>query len=217
MNNLLTQSSRNRSHDRSTCHSLCGKTPLVCSACLYMNRYLWRKFEGTFLLQGWMEMYIFKLDVTSNLQIPQTAALTAEYIMPCYKRSDWISHLFCYPWGLLQSPWGSNQYKHSDTLWKAPQGWMQGQGKEDILRSWPVGVVFTVISSFVLHWNQLQGRPRACKHNFKLKQQRKTWIVLTFHVVYRGFQVSIVKQKNEGHAGSKYQWQRASLGVTYRM
>lgn len=44
VNNLLTQSSRNQSHDRSTCHSLCGKNLLVCSTCLCMNRYLWKKW-----------------------------------------------------------------------------------------------------------------------------------------------------------------------------
>lgn len=43
--NLLTPGSRTRTHDRSTCHSLCGKCPLVCSACLYVNRCLWREWE----------------------------------------------------------------------------------------------------------------------------------------------------------------------------
>lgn len=38
--NTLTQNSRNQSHDRCTCHSLCGKSPLICSTCLCLNRYL---------------------------------------------------------------------------------------------------------------------------------------------------------------------------------
>lgn len=46
MNNLLTESSRNQSHDRNTCHSLSGKNLLVCSTCLCMNRYLWEEWAS---------------------------------------------------------------------------------------------------------------------------------------------------------------------------
>lgn len=72
---LLTQSSRNQSHDRSTCHSLCGKILLVCSICLCMSRCLWKKQAlqwhrvsiSNFNLQAWMNARLFLQEVMLKL------------------------------------------------------------------------------------------------------------------------------------------------------